>query len=176
MAGLRAGHVCVTGQWLNWQSSGLQNRRLGVRFPPGLPSLLGSGFINLDTGVSRKMSANASTESSSLDILKWGVVFVLVGAGVAGNAYFAGESLLYRILALLVLAAAAGFVALQTTKGRNFWQLLKDARTEIRKVIWPTKAETRQTTLIVMAVVVMVGLLLWALDSVLSLLVSGIIG
>ncbi len=122
------------------------------------------------------MSAGASTESSGLDILKWGVVAVLVGAGVAGNAYFADESLLYRILALLVLAVIAGFVALQTAKGRNFWQLLKDARAEIRKVVWPTKAETRQTTLIVMAVVVMVGLLLWALDSLLSLIVSGIIG
>jgi preprotein translocase subunit SecE len=122
------------------------------------------------------MSASASSESSGLDILKWGVVFVLVGAGAAGNAYFADESLLYRILAMLVLAAIAGFVVLQTAKGRSFWQLLKDARIEIRKVIWPTKAETRQTTLIVMAVVVAVGLLLWALDSLLSLLVSGIIG
>lgn len=101
---------------------------------------------------------------------------ILVATGVAGNAYFADESLLYRILALLVLAAAAGFVALQTAKGRSFWQLLKDARVEIRKVVWPTKAETRQTTLIVLAVVILVGLLLWALDSLLSLIVSGIIG
>jgi len=115
-------------------------------------------------------------ESPKLDILKWGVVMTLVGAGIAGNAYFADESLLYRILALLVLAVVAGFVALQTTKGRSFWQLLQDARTEIRKVVWPTKAETRQTTMIVMAVVVLVGLLLWALDSLLSLVVSGIIG
>lgn len=121
------------------------------------------------------MSASATVESSKLDILKWGVVFLLVGAGAAGNAYFSDESLLYRILALLVLAVMAGFVALQTTKGRSFWQLLKDARVEIRKVIWPTKAETRQTTLIVMAIVILVGLLLWALDSLLSLLVSGII-
>ncbi|MEH6359050.1 MAG: preprotein translocase subunit SecE [Pseudomonadales bacterium] len=122
------------------------------------------------------MSASASMESPKLDILKWGVVIALVGAGIAGNAYFADESLLYRLLALLVLAAVAGFVALQTAKGRSFWQLLKDARVEIRKVVWPTKSETQKTTLIVMAVVVLVGLLLWALDSLLSLAVSGIIG
>ena len=115
-------------------------------------------------------------ESPKLDILKWSVVIALVGAGIAGNAYFADESLLYRLLALLVLAAVAGFVALQTAKGRSFWQLLKDARVEIRKVVWPTKSETQKTTLIVMAVVVLVGLLLWALDSLLSLAVSGIIG
>ena len=122
------------------------------------------------------MTASTSIESSKLDILKWGVVAVLIGAGVAGNVYFAEESMLYRVLALLVLAVVAGFVALQTAKGHSFWTLLKDARTEIRKVVWPTKAETRQTTLIVLAVVVMVGLLLWALDSLLSLIVSGIIG
>ena len=122
------------------------------------------------------MSASASMESPKLDVLKWGVVLALVGAGIAGNAYFADESLLYRLLALLVLAVVAGFVALQTAKGRSFWLLLKEARVEIRKVVWPTKSETQKTTLIVMAVVVMVGLLLWALDSLLSLAVSGIIG
>ena len=122
------------------------------------------------------MSANASNESSSLDVLKWGVVFVLVGVGVAGNAYFSEESFLYRVLALLVLAVVAGFVALQTAKGRGLWALLKEAKAEIRKVVWPTKAETRQTTLIVTAVVIVVGLLLWAMDSLLSLIVSGIIG
>jgi len=122
------------------------------------------------------MSASASMESPKLDVLKWGVVLALVGAGIAGNAYFADESLLYRLLALLVLAVVAGFVALQTVKGRSFWLLLQEARVEIRKVVWPTKSETQKTTLIVMAVVVLVGLLLWALDSLLSLAVSGIIG
>lgn len=122
------------------------------------------------------MNDSTAVEGSKLDILKWSFVAILVGVGVAGNAYFSDESLLYRILALLVLAIIAGFVALQTAKGRSFWQLLKDARAEIRKVVWPTKAETRQTTLIVLAVVVLVGLLLWALDSLLSLIVSGIIG
>ena len=46
-----------------------------------------------------------------LDSLKWLVVVALVAAGVAGNSYFSGESLLYRVLALVVLAVIAGFVA-----------------------------------------------------------------
>lgn len=167
----------IVGQWLNWQSSGLQNRRLGVRLPPGLPSFLGSRFFGIDVGVFKTMSVTVpSIEKSKFDALKWGVVLVLAVVGIAGNAYFSDDSLLYRILALLVLSVIAGFIALQTAKGRTFWQLLKDARVEIRKVVWPTKAETRQTTLIVMVVVVLVGLLLWALDSLLSFIVSGIIG
>ncbi len=124
------------------------------------------------------MNAKTSTsaEEPRFDFLKWAVVVVLVAAGIFGNAYFAEESLLYRVLGLLVVALVAGFVALQTAKGIAFWTLLKEARTEIRKVVWPTKAETRQTTLIVMAVVVVVALLLWGLDSLLSWAVSGIIG
>jgi len=120
--------------------------------------------------------SSVSTETSKLDILKWAVVLVLVGAGVAGNAYFSEESLLYRILGLLLLAIVAGFVALRTAKGTAFWRLLKEARTEIRKVVWPTKTETRQTTIIVTIVVLVVGLLLWGLDSLLSWMVSGFIG
>ena len=124
------------------------------------------------------MSAKSSTpaETSKFDVLKWAVVITLVAVGVAGNAYYAEQSLLYRTLGLLVLAIVAGFVALQTAKGSALWKLLKEARTEIRKVVWPTKAETRQTTLIVIAAVIVVALLLWALDLLLGWIVSGIIG
>ncbi len=122
------------------------------------------------------MSVKTKAETPKLDSLKWFVVILLVAAGVAGNAYFSQESLLYRVLALLGLAVVAGFIALQTAKGIAFWELLKAARIEIRKVVWPTQAETRQTTLIVLLVVVLVALLLWGLDSLLSWMVSGVIG
>ena len=57
-------------------------------------------------------------------------------------------------------------------KGAAFWTLVKGSRTEIRKVVWPTRQETVQTTMIVVAVVVVVALFLWALDSFLGWLVS----
>jgi len=121
-------------------------------------------------------TSSVTQPATRFDALKWILVGLLVAAGVVGNAYYAEESLLYRVLALVVLAALAGFVALKTAKGIAFWSLLKEARVEIRKVVWPTRAETRQTTLIVLLVVVLVGLLLWGLDSLLSWAVSGIIG
>ncbi len=120
------------------------------------------------------MSSEAS--ASRFDGLKWVVVAVLVGAGVYGNSYFADESVLYRVLALLVLAVVAGLVALQTAQGAQFWDLVKGSRTEIRKVVWPSQQEARQTTLIVVAFVLIVGLLLWGLDSLLGWLVSLVIG
>ena len=122
------------------------------------------------------MNAKTAPEASKLDGLKWLLVLLLVGAGIAGNAHFAEESLLYRVLGLVAITIVAGFIAITTAKGVAFWTLLKEARVEIRKVVWPTKAETRQTTLIVLGVVLLIGLILWGLDSALSWAISVIIG
>ncbi len=59
---------------------------------------------------------NAEAKSSTLNTAKWVVVAILVAVGVYANSFFAGESLLYRVLGLLVLAAVGGFIALQTTQ------------------------------------------------------------
>lgn len=119
---------------------------------------------------------SVETTTSRFDTLKWLVVFALLAAGVVGNSYFSGESLLYRVLALVALGVVAAMVALQTAKGAAFWTLVKGSRTEIRKVVWPTRQETVQTTLIVVVFVIVVALLLWGLDSLLGWLVSLAIG
>ncbi|AAO54155.1 preprotein translocase subunit SecE [Pseudomonas syringae pv. tomato] len=122
------------------------------------------------------MNPKAEASDSRFDLLKWLLVVILVVVGVVGNQYYSAEPILYRVLALLVIAAAAAFVALQTGKGKAFFVLAKEARAEIRKVVWPTRQETTQTTLIVVAVVLVMALLLWGLDSLLGWLVSSIVG
>ena len=109
---------------------------------------------------------------NKLDSLKWVLVALLVGAGIYGNSYFSDESLLYRVIGLLVVAAVALAVAVKTARGDSAWTMIKGARTEIRKVIWPTRQETTQTTMIVMVFVVVCGLFFWALDSFLGWLFS----
>jgi len=84
--------------------------------------------------------------------------------------------LLYRVLALVVMAAVALFVTANTAKGFSFWSLLREAAVEVRKVVWPTRQETNQTTLIVVAVVIVMGFILWLLDTFLGWLASLIIG
>lgn len=113
--------------------------------------------------------------NSRLDPLKWGVVLLLIAAGVVGNSYYADQSLLYRVLALVVLVLAAGWVAAQTSRGAAFWSLIKGSRTEIRKVVWPTRQETTQTTLIVVVFVFITALILWGLDSLLGWLAAMIL-
>lgn len=122
------------------------------------------------------MSDKAATTDSKLDPLLWLVVAALVAAGVYGNSYFSNESAVYRAIGLVVLALIAGWLASRTAKGRAFIQLGLEARTEIRKVVWPTRQETQSTTLIVVAVVFIVALILWAVDSILSWLITLVIG
>jgi preprotein translocase subunit SecE len=122
------------------------------------------------------MTLKAEAQESRFDLLKWLVVVALVVVGVVGNQYYSAQPILYRVLVLLVLAGAAAFIGLQTGRGKAFFVLAKEARAEIRKVVWPTRQETTQTTLIVVAVVLVMALLLWGLDSLLGWLVSLIVG
>lgn len=122
------------------------------------------------------MNSKVEAENTRLDGLKWLVVVLLIALGVGGNMYFSGQSLLYRFVALLALAAVAVFVALQTAKGLEFWQLAKEARTEIRKVVWPTRQESTQTTLIVVGFVLLMALILWGLDTFVGWAASRILG
>lgn len=122
------------------------------------------------------MAVNSEVKQTRFDGLKWLLVGLLVVVGVVGNYMYSGESLLYRVIGLLVLAVIAAVVALQTAKGKKFSELLKEARVEIRKVVWPTRPELTQTTLIVVVFVLFVALILWGLDSLVSWVVSLVIG
>lgn len=111
------------------------------------------------------MNARVESSASVLDTLKLiFAVLVLVG-GIAGFYYFADKSLLYRVLGVLGSALAALGLLLTTVMGREFMGFLRDSRVEVRKVIWPTRQETMQSTLVVVALVFIVGLVLWTLDA-----------
>ena len=110
------------------------------------------------------------------DLAKWVGAFVILGAGIAGFYYWSDESLLLRVVGLLVLSAVAVFVAVQTEKGRAAWEFVRESHTEVRKVVWPTRKETTQTTLIVIAMVGLVAIILWLLDGLLAWLVKLALG
>lgn len=121
---------------------------------------------------------NAKTENSTnwLDIAKWLIVAAIVFGGVYANMVYATLEVIYRALAGVGLAAVAVGIAMQTEHGKAGWNLAKEARVEVRKVVWPSREETTQTTLIVVAVVTLVGLIMWGLDSGLSWGVHAVIG
>lgn len=111
------------------------------------------------------MNPKVESGTYQLDGLKWLVVFALIIGGAIANSYFADAlPLIVRVLAMVAVGLVAAFVAIKTAKGQAFWSLLKEAQVEIRKVVWPTRAETNQTTLLVSVVVVIAAILLWFID------------
>ncbi|EKF72853.1 preprotein translocase subunit SecE [Alcanivorax hongdengensis A-11-3] len=114
--------------------------------------------------------------SSALEAVKWLLVVALVAAAVVGNSYFSDQPTLYRVIGVAAVALLAIFVALQTEQGKAFNQLRKDSMVEMRKVVWPSRQEALQTTLIVLVFVVIVALLLFLLDWILGGLMSWVIG
>ena len=121
------------------------------------------------------MNATSETPKGGLDLVKWLGVLVLLTLMVAAN-YMYDFSAVEKAASIVVLVGLAAFLAAKTSKGAAFIEFAKEARTEVRKVVWPTRQETMQTTIIVMVATLIVALLLWGLDSVLLSLVSFITG
>ena len=118
--------------------------------------------------------------NNSLNTVKWVVAIAILIAATVGNRY-APELLpqlssWVRIVALVVLAVGALALTLTTAQGQSFIKLLKEAQVEARRIVWPTKDETMQTTMIVCAVVVVMSLLLWGVDSLFGWMISAVIG
>lgn len=122
------------------------------------------------------MSENAVDNTGSLDIVKWLLVVVLLGAAVGGNFYFGEMSVLVRAIGVVVAVAVALLIAAKTGKGSQFVSFASESRTEVRKVVWPTREEATQTTLIVLAATFVMALILWGLDGIAVRVVSFITG
>ncbi|EIJ35814.1 protein translocase subunit secE/sec61 gamma [Thiothrix nivea DSM 5205] len=127
------------------------------------------------------MSAHTEEQGSSLDTVKLIVALILLLAGIAGFYYFENwqgqsVSVLWRVLGLLAIVALAFVVALSSHSGKRLLGFMKDSRLEVRKMVWPTKAETIQTTLMVMVIVVILSIFLWGVDSLLGWGVKGLLG
>lgn len=102
---------------------------------------------------------------SQFDALKWLLILFLLAGGVVANFYYSRVAVALRIAIGIVLSVLVLLIASQTQKGRKAWGFIKGSRAELRKVVWPTRQETVQTTLVVVVMVIMTALILWGLDS-----------
>jgi preprotein translocase subunit SecE len=123
------------------------------------------------------MGVEVENQSSSFDGIKWVVAFAILIAAVAGNYMYSEQvSVLWRAIGVVAAIAIALFTAGQTTKGQNVFSFAKESRTEVRKVVWPTRQETLQTTIIVIIATLIMSLILWGLDGILVRIVGFITG
>jgi preprotein translocase subunit SecE len=122
------------------------------------------------------MSTKPETESSPLDTAKLVLALTILVGAVVGFYYYGELSKLIRVGGLIAAVGVALVIALQTAKGHAIAGFVKESQIEVRKVVWPTRQETVQTTLVVMVVVIIIAIFLWLLDMGLGAIVSNAMG
>ncbi len=110
------------------------------------------------------MVSKTEQSSSAIDTFKLMTAVLVLIAGVVAFYYFEEESQLLRVLGMLAVAVIAFFIAASSDPGRRGLGFVKDARVEVRKVVWPTRQETLQTTVAVLFMVILVAIMLWLFD------------
>lgn len=110
------------------------------------------------------MNSKPEIQASKFDTFKLlSAAFILVVA-LGAFYYFSDHLLLVRVAGLLVVVGIAAGIVLTTELGSNVLEFIQASRAELRKVVWPTRAETLQTTLAVVLMVILMGIFLWLLD------------
>ena len=110
------------------------------------------------------METKVEEQPTVVDTAKLALAVVVVLAGLAGYYYFADSSALLRALGVILTLGVAAAVAFTSLQGRTLWKFIQSARVELNKVVWPTREETIQTTLVVLVVALFGGVFFWLLD------------
>ena len=122
------------------------------------------------------MVTKAEQQPTGFDTVKLLVSLGIVAAGIFGFYYFKEESQLLRVLGMLAVVVTAFLIMATTMIGKRSLGFAKDARVEVRKVVWPTRQETTQTTIAVLVMVLIVAIMLWLIDMFLGWGVRSILG
>ena len=108
--------------------------------------------------------------------IRWFLGIAIIGLAAYGNSYFSQEALLYRVLGVILVSGLGLFVISTTIEGKESLKIILESRTEIRRVVWPTRVETTQTTLIVLVAITIAALMLWGLDSLFGWATARLLG
>ena len=111
-----------------------------------------------------------------MDNIKIAAAILLVAAGVGGFYYLDQSPMILRVISVLAGFIAGGLVFWMSEPGKQFHGYAQESVAETKKVVWPTRKETLQTTGIVFVFVVVMALFLWAVDSSLLWVVKKLLG
>ena len=112
--------------------------------------------------------------SSTLDTLKMASAVAILLSSVFRFYYFEELSVLIRVLVVIFSVILSLMIFFSTQRGIIFWDFIQGSRVEMRKVVWPTKQETIQTTLTVFMFVLVLGIFFWLLDFLLLYITTSI--
>ena len=120
------------------------------------------------------MTEGSKEISSTLDTLKMATAVAILLMSIFSFYYFSELSVLIRVLVVLFSVVMSLLIFFKTQRGLIFWEFLQGSRVEMRKVVWPTKQETIQTTLTVFVFVLVLGIFFWLLDFLLLYITTSI--
>jgi len=120
------------------------------------------------------MDTKVESQPTYVDTAKLVLAAGIVLVGFVAYYYFGDAPIVVRALAPLVAVGVAAFVAFQSSQGQTLWRFIQSSRIELRKVVWPTREETIQTTIAVLVFAVIMGTFFWLLDVFLLYLTSKI--
>jgi preprotein translocase subunit SecE len=114
--------------------------------------------------------------ASALDTVKLVAAIAILVGGLAAFYVLSTYPIAVRWLIVLASVGVGIFVALQSAQGRAFAQFVQGSRIELRKVVWPTRQETMQTTLVVVVAILVMGIFFWLLDMLLGSVTRALTG
>jgi preprotein translocase subunit SecE len=116
------------------------------------------------------MSQNQTVEtvSSAADRVKIALAVAAVILGVVGFYLLGQQPTVLRVLSVLGGLIAGAVIAWFSVPGQRLFAFGKDAWSETRRVVWPTRKETVQMTLTVFVFVVVMAIFLWLVDKTLE--------
>jgi preprotein translocase subunit SecE len=116
------------------------------------------------------MTEQVQESPTAVDAAKLVAAVAILAGGIAGFYLLAELPIWLRWIIVLATLVAAALVGLQSQQGKTFWAFVQSSRIELRKVVWPNRQETIQVTIVVFAMVIVLGLFFWGLDSLLGFL------
>lgn len=133
--------------------------------------------MNAQESLQHKNSQNKGSQKRRKDVCLWISIIFLISTAVIVD-YFFSNSVVWalRLSGWIVLMCILALLVFKTASGQKFWVFAKEARVELRKVVWPKREETIRTTMIIGAMVIVTSMILWGMDSVLLLLVNWLSG
>lgn len=117
-----------------------------------------------------------AAQKSGLDSAKLAIAIALVVGGIIAYYWFETQAWYLRGAYVVGATLLGLFLAWQTAVGRNTLSFILSSRNEVRKMVWPTRQETLQTTMAVIVVVLITGILMWGLDLFLFWALRGLTG
>jgi preprotein translocase subunit SecE len=122
------------------------------------------------------MDTKVENQPTLFDTAKLALAVAILLAGILAFYLLPDVSVLLRAIGVLAGVLLSAFVALQSAQGQEIWKFIQASRVELRKVVWPTREETIQTTIAVFVFAVIMGVFFWLLDLSLLYITSYLTG